>query len=152
MIIKVNQPERELQKESYQDNYGCFYKSNAVDGVSKYTTILEFIRKILVIAIVILLDGNLIAECCTIIVGSGLMAFWYLLILPKVSMVSRLGLIVCELVTLVSGFALASFRPKLGTDGFQGGYIILMYTYIAIPISAAATSVTEQLIEIGKRM
>ena len=152
MIKKVDRPARDLEKESYQDDYGCFYKSNALDGVSKYTTILEFIRKILVIAIVILLDGNLIAQCCTIIVGSGIMAFWYLLILPKVSIVSQLGLIICELVTLVSGFALASFRPKLGAEGFEERVPIFMYTYIAIPLSVTTSTVIEQLIEIGKKI
>lgn len=152
MFLKINKPVQDLENEEYLNNYGCFYKDNDLTGVGKYTSIIELVRKMIVIGIVIMLNGDLISQCVTLIVGSGVMSFWYICIFPRKSVITQLGVILCELLTLVSGFALASFRPDLSIDNVNERVNVLMITYISIPLSAAFASVAEQIIAIGKRV
>jgi ABC-type uncharacterized transport system permease subunit len=135
----------ELEKEENLGAFGCFYESNNLEGVSKYTIIVELLRKLIVIAIVVMLDDNFALQCVTIIGGSVIMALWYILVLPRKSLIAQFGVILTELITMISGIALASFRPNLSLDQVESRMSILVSTFAAIPLCSAFTAVVEQI-------
>jgi len=152
MVWVLMKPTKELETDEAKQKFGCFYNTNQLDNFGRYTSVIELLRKLIVVALIELLNRNAWHQCLAILIGTAVILCWYLVAMPRKSGFAQFSTIASEFINMFTTFGFLSLSFYIDEKDIPNRIKFVVVSFIAGPVIVAVTTIAEQITMLIRKM